>query len=226
MTVLTGVLIEAERKQSKAGNPYYRLNIQADGETKWWTYFGELHGAYVSAACLFSLRELGNGEIVDSYEIQSPGQPPPSEAPAQTLAPGGTPIEPTPVAEGPPGYVPLTEQQAENFIAKDRAAAERPPITAPVGATITRNDTFATAPLTPPAVPGVAPAKAPAERPAAPAVVGRRRNLIVRPMSISTTIELMPHTDTVGTLSSNLQSEPQPSPFAVLPSSHSSQCCK
>ena len=118
MTVLTGILLEAELKQSKAGNPYYRLNIQADGETKWWTYFGELHGAYVSAACLFSLRELGNGEIVDSYEIQSPGQPPPSEAPAQTLAPGGAPIAPELVPSSP-----MTMQQAADAIAKDRAAA-------------------------------------------------------------------------------------------------------
>ena len=54
------------------------------------------------------------------------------------------------------------------------------------------------------------------------AVVVERRNFTVNPISSSVATATMPHSDTDGILPSNMQSASQPSPFAVLPSSHSS----
>lgn len=72
MSTFEGTIVQAEEKTSKKGKPYIRLEID-NGNKAWWTGFCTLQPLSVGARCIFSVKTVGDGDIIDDYNIIVPG---------------------------------------------------------------------------------------------------------------------------------------------------------
>jgi hypothetical protein len=81
MATFKGKILSIDAKQSKKGNTYHRLQIQAEnGNTDWWTTFTAIQPNSDGATCQFATKTWGEGEIIDEYHIVEPGM---AQSPAQ-----------------------------------------------------------------------------------------------------------------------------------------------